>query len=196
MIVIGLTGSIGMGKSTCGKMLQELGVPVHESDYVVHALLSNDIETQNEIIKEFPNLSLPIDRKSLGQIIFNDDEKRKILENILHPRVKDSQQLFINEQSQNKHDIVALDIPLLYETGADKRVDYVMVVSANSEIQKERVLSRPNMSVEKFQAILDSQMCDSEKCKRADFVISTDYDQKETISQIEIMLKTIKKEHT
>ena len=162
-----------MGKSTCGQLLQELGVPVHESDHAVHDLLSHDKDTQADILNAFPALSAPIDRKALGALIFGDDDKRKTLEGILHPKVQEAQARFIARHKDKGAPCAALDIPLLFETGADKRVDYTVVVSAPPDIQAQRVLARPGMTQEKFAAILARQMPDADKRQRADFVVST-----------------------
>ncbi len=196
MIVIGLTGSIGMGKSTCGKLFTKAGIPVHESDHAVHDLLANDLDTQRAVIDAFPSLSLPLDRQALGALIFGHDKNRKTLEAILHPRVQQSQSNFIAQQSDAGHAIIVLDIPLLFETGAEKRCDYTVVASAPYDIQKARVLARPQMSEDKFQAILARQMPDAEKQKRADFIIPTGGDIAETQAIIDTILNQIKQEHT
>ena len=177
MIVIGLTGSIAMGKSTVGKMLESLGVPVHDSDQAVHRLLSEDTQTIHAIGEMFPGTvdakTGQVDRAVLGQIVFADPVKRKQLEEILHPRVREDQTNFIAESRQLGLKRVALDIPLLFETGADQRVDVVLVASAPAYIQRRRALARPGMTPEKFKSIKKSQLPDIEKRKRADYVIET-----------------------
>ena len=196
MIIIGLTGSIGMGKSTCGAMLQQCGVPVHEADHAVHALLSDDPETINAVIDAFPDLSNPINRSDLGALIFHDKEKREKLENILHPRVRNRQNEFIKNQRSKGIHIVALDIPLLFETGADARTDYTAVVSAPFHIQSARVLNRPGMTEDKFAHILARQMPDHEKQKRADFILPTGLGKAETMKAVKKMVFAIKeKDH-
>lgn len=195
MIIIGLTGSIGMGKSTCGAMLEQCGVPVHESDHAVHDLLSGDDETIDAVIDAFPSLSRPINRADLGAIIFHDKDKREMLESILHPRVQDRQNAFIKAQRAKGLKIVALDIPLLFETSAETRTDYTAVASAPFHIQSTRVLNRPDMTEDKFANILARQMPDSEKRKRADFILPTGLGKAETMKAIKKMLAAIKEDH-
>ncbi len=192
MIVIGLTGSIGMGKSTAAKMMKFLGVPIHDSDRAVHEALVPGGEAYDAVAAQFPDAvsGQTISRQKLGQIVFGDPEKRKALEVILHPAAQKSQQAFIEAHSDAK--IVCLEIPLLYETGAEKRLDYVVCVSAPEHVQRARVFRRPNMSEEKFQAILAAQMPDTEKRRRADFVVETGCGYIKTFLQIYKILKTIK----
>lgn len=182
MIVIGLTGSIAMGKTTIGSMMKNMNIPVHESDHVVHQLLQRNSIARPAIAAVFPFFEHPeiydkktkdLKRKEFGDLIFNNDEHKATLESILHPLVQKSQNEFIRAETLKGRDIVCLDIPLLFETGADSRVDYSIVVSAPAFIQRERALSRPNMNEEKFIAILETQMPDAEKCTRADYVIKT-----------------------
>ena len=177
MIVIGLTGGIAMGKSTVGKMLEYLGVPVHDSDQAVHRLLAEDQDIIQAVGGMFPGTvdakTDMVDRAALGQIVFADPAKRKQLEEILHPRVREDQTRFISEAQKLGLKRVALDIPLLFETGADERVDVVLVASAPAYMQRRRALERPGMTPEKFKSIKTSQLPDSEKRKRADYVIET-----------------------
>lgn len=191
MIVIGLTGSIGMGKSTCGALLSQCGVPVHEADHAVHQILAHDKKAITEILSAFPSLSAPLDRQALGKLVFADDEKRKALENILHPRVQTSQNAFIKAQRAKGNQIVALDIPLLFETGAQTRVDYTALASAPFHLQAARVLKRPGMSEEKFFQILNSQMPDHEKRSRADFILPTGLGKAYTMKAVKKMLTAI-----
>jgi dephospho-CoA kinase len=183
-----------MGKSTAGGMLESLGVPVHDADSCVHGLLRNDSPAWNALCAAFPYYSYPqiygavwwallvrpfrktqplreMNRSALGKLVFNDDELRARLEGVLHPFVQAAQQDFIREQTRKGCAVVALDIPLLYETGADARVDVVMNVSAPAFLQRERVLKRSGMNAEKLDAILARQMPDGEKCARADYVV-------------------------
>jgi dephospho-CoA kinase len=173
MIVLGLTGSIGMGKSVAARMLKWLGVPVHDSDAAVHAAMGG--EACEAVKSAFPESFKDgaIDRKILGGIVFRDTEKLKILEGILHPIVQKSQEKFLGECRAQGKKIAALEIPLLFETGADERVDYTMVVSARADVQRARVLKRPGMTEDKFEAILAKQMPDAEKRERPDFVVDT-----------------------
>lgn len=196
MIVLGLTGSIGMGKSTAATMLEKLGCAVHDSDKAVHEALNPTGEAFEEVAVTFPECwdkkKHLIKRDALADIIFNDEEKRKELEKILHPIVRLSQKDFIQKQTRLGKKIVVLDIPLLFETGAETHVDYTLVVSAPDHIQRRRVLARPDMSEEKFQAILASQMSDKEKQARADFVIPTGLGLSYTYNALQKVLESIK----
>jgi len=175
MIVVGLTGSIGMGKSTAAEMLMQMGVPVHDSDKIAREAAADGGAAIPEILKQFPDAFVDgkLDRGLLGQIIFKDDAKRVALESIIHPMVRQSQQDFMRAEAAKGHKIVVLDIPLLYETGAETRVDKVIVVSAPFFVQKKRVMARPGMTESKFKGILASQVPDEEKRARADFVVLT-----------------------
>jgi len=203
MIVIGLTGSIGMGKTTAATMLQQLGVPVHESDEAVHELLGAEGKGRMAVAAAFPYYEYPqiydkktklIKRSELGKIVFSDDEKREALENILHPLVREAQNKFILKSKKMGQEIVALDIPLLFETGGDELVDVTINVSAPFHIQEKRVLERPDMTEEKFHAILKRQMPDEEKCARADYVLQTGLGRAETMKALKKILKEIKSE--
>lgn len=196
MIIVGLTGSIGMGKSVAASMFRDMGIPVHCSDEAVHALLGPQGDAVNAVDAAFPGVKNThdnsVDRKALGAMIFGHDENRKKLENIIHPLVVASQKRFIAEQSKHQQPLVVLDIPLLYETGADARVDKVIVVSAPSFIQRQRVLARPGMTREKFEAIRASQMPDSEKRRRADYVVQTGIGRAYTRSALTRIIKQLK----
>jgi dephospho-CoA kinase len=171
MKILGLTGSIGMGKSETARMLKCLGVPVFEADKVVHQLLAK--EAIPFIAKTFPACikNGVVDREALGKIVFADSKQKALLETIMHPLVRAKQKQFL--QAMQRKEVVVLDIPLLFETGWDKMCDAVMVVSAPSMVQRQRVLKRSGMTEQKFQAIMAAQMPDSEKRKRADFIIHT-----------------------
>ena len=186
MIILGLTGSIGMGKSTAAKMLRELGVPTHESDSAVHELLAVGGAAEKAVLKAFPALTAPIDRKALGQIVFGNKAQLATLESILHPLVQTAQGQFIAAHTDKS--IVALDIPLLFETGAETRINKTIVVTAPAEIQAQRVLARPNMTQQKFTAILATQMPDKEKRTRADFVVETGVGFDDTMQQLKEIL--------
>jgi dephospho-CoA kinase len=177
MIVLGLTGSIGMGKSATARFLRKLGVPTHESDDAVHRALMPGGAAFEEVAVTFPEAwekkTHTINRKKLGEIVFASPEKRIELETILHPVARASQEKFIRDQVKKRQKIVCLDIPLLFETGAENRVDYVLVVSAPFEIQRRRVLSRAGMTEDRFLSILNAQMPDEEKRARADYVVPT-----------------------
>jgi dephospho-CoA kinase len=173
MIVIGLTGSIGMGKSTTARMFSDAGVPVHDSDETVHRLYAGAAAPLVE--REFPGTVVDgvVDRAALGRQVIGDKQALEKLEKIIHPLVRADADAFLARHRAAGAPLAVLDIPLLFETGGRDRVDKVVVVSAPAEIQRERVLARPGMSEAKFAAILASQVPDAEKRRQADFVIDT-----------------------
>ncbi len=175
MIIIGLTGSIGMGKSTIAGQFASLGAKICSADSCVHKLLGKNGAAVGIISKNFPDAvkSGIVDRKILGQIVFLDKEKLKLLENILHPLVQEMENEFISRARRLGAKLVVLDIPLLFETAGENRVDYTVVVTAPYFIQRQRVMARSGMTAEKFERIIASQMQDMEKRNRADFVIPT-----------------------
>lgn len=197
MIVLGLTGSIGMGKSTAARLLRMMGVPVHESDDAVHKALAPGGAAFEEVAVTFPDAwdakRHVIRRDILGQIVFGNDDKRRELEAIVHPAVWASQKAFTLKYQKLGRKIIALDIPLLFETGAEKRVNKTIVVSAPYDVQRRRVLARPHMSEEKFLKILNSQMPDSEKRKRADYVVETGMGLGHTWKSLRKIIKEVKK---
>jgi dephospho-CoA kinase len=173
MIVLGLTGSIGMGKSTTAKMFKEAGVPVHDSDETVHRLYAGKAAPLIE--EAFPGTARDgaVDRGLLAaQVLGRPDAMRK-LEAIIHPLVRADADAFVARHREAKTPLVVLDIPLLFETGGRSRVDKVVVVTAPPEVQRERVLARPGMTEEKLDAILASQVPDAEKRRQADFIIDS-----------------------
>ena len=173
MIKAGLTGSIGMGKSTTANMFREAGVPVYDADATVHALYEG--EATPLIEKAFPGTTKndKVDRAILGSKVLGNPEAMKKLEAIVHPLVHEKEQDFLKEAKKSGSNLVILDIPLLFETGGKNRVDVIIVVSASEEEQRRRVLAREGMTEEKFEAILARQVPDAEKRKQADFVIDT-----------------------
>lgn len=173
MIIIGLTGSIGMGKSTTSDMFKALGVPVISSDETVHQLYSG--EAAPLIEAAFPGTAPDgvVDRKILSEKLMAAPDEFKRLEAIIHPLVRAHEQRFLNDAAARNEKMVLLDIPLLFETGATERADVIVVVSCAPEIQRQRVLARPGMTEEKFEAILSRQTPDAEKRERADYVIDT-----------------------
>ncbi|MBC7669595.1 MAG: dephospho-CoA kinase [Gemmatimonadaceae bacterium] len=175
MIILGLTGSIGMGKSTTSKMFADEGVPVYDSDAAVHALYASGGAAVAPVEAAFPGVVIDgaIDRTRLSQAVVANPEALQILESIVHPLVGADRVGFFEEAKSEGADIVVLDIPLLYETGGDKKVDKVVVVSAPVGMQRERVLARTGMEPAKFEAILARQTPDAEKRARADFLIDT-----------------------
>ncbi|MGN6774457.1 dephospho-CoA kinase [Rhizobium sp.] len=173
MIKIGLTGSIGMGKSTSAKLFAEAGIPVNDSDAVVHDLYSGEAVPLVEAAFPGTTSSGKVDRQELSRKLAGDPSGFKRLETIVHPLVRERERQFLERQRKAGADMVMLDIPLLFETGADKRVDKIVVVSCDPQIQRERVLARPGMTEEKFNMILSRQTPDAEKRARADYVIDT-----------------------
>ena len=173
MIVLGLTGSIGMGKSTTARMFAEAGVPVHDSDEAVHRLYSG--EAASLVEAAFPGTVKDgvVDRAALAARVLGDAAAIRRLESIVHPLVRADADSFLERCRAAGAPLAVLDIPLLFETGGRDRVDKVAVVTAPPEIQRERVLSRPGMTEEKFQAILSKQVPDSRKREMADFVIDS-----------------------
>jgi dephospho-CoA kinase len=173
MVVIGLTGSLGMGKSTTGRFFAEAGVPVHDADLTVHRLYAG--EAAPIIEAQFPGVGTAqgIDRDKLAKRVLDDPEALRRLEGIIHPLVRREQARFLDEAERAGAPVAVLDIPLLFETGSDRRVDAVVVVTAPVAVQRARVLLRSGMTEEKFQALLAKQMPDAEKRRRSDFVVDT-----------------------
>jgi dephospho-CoA kinase len=173
MFILGLTGSLGMGKSTTARFFAEEGVPVHDADAVVHRLYEG--EAAAAIEAAFPGTTAggKVDRTRLAARVLGDGAALARLEAIVHPLVQDAERRLIAEARTRGEKVAVLDIPLLFESGADRRVDAVVVVSAPPEVQRSRVLDRPGMTVEKLEAILARQMPDAEKRARADFVVDT-----------------------
>lgn len=173
MIVLGLTGSIGTGKSTTAAMFRDFGVPVHDADATVHDLYR--AEAVVPVAALFPDALQDgvIDRKALSAVLARSPERFGELEAVIHPLVRAREMAFLDAERRNGAPLVLLDIPLLYETGGEKRVDKVVVVTCDPQVQRERVLARPGMTEEKFQLILSRQMPDVEKRRRADFIIDT-----------------------
>lgn len=175
MRIIGLTGSIGMGKSTAAAMLRRMGVPVHDADEVVHDLTKPGGKAIRAIKAAFPDLVTgdSLNRPELSRRAFNDPTILNKLERILHPLVRAEERRFLAGERAKGSPLVVLDIPLLFETGGDKRCDEVLVVSAPRSVQLQRVLARPGMTRAKLNGIEQRQMPDAEKRKRADVVIPT-----------------------
>jgi dephospho-CoA kinase len=175
MIILGLTGSIGMGKSTTAKLFEEAGVPVYDADAAVHKIY--DGEAAPAIEAAFPGTTADgkVDRNKLSAKVVHDPAAMKRLEQIVHPMLGASRQKFLHDAEQSGAPVAVVDIPLLFETGGEKRVDAVVVVTTTPEIQRQRILERDNMTGEKLEAILARQLPDAEKRKRADFVVDTSH---------------------
>lgn len=174
--LVGLTGSIGMGKSETGKLFARLGIPVLDSDAVVRALYEPGGEAVESIANAFPGTirNGRVDRATLAARLEGDEQAFQRLEAIVHPLVRKAREEFLRAAAKRGDPVVLLDIPLLFETGAEKSVDAVVVVSARPEIQEQRVLARPGMTPEKWRMLHARQIPDAEKRAKADFVIETD----------------------
>ena len=194
MIIVGLTGSIGMGKSTTSAMFQAEGAPVYDSDAAVHALYAVGGAAVAPVEAAFPGVVVDgaIDRARLSTVVMGDPEALQRLEAIVHPLVGAARIDFFDRAAADGKDIVVLDVPLLYETGGDKRVHKVVVVSAPAEVQRQRVLARPGMDVAKLDAILARQLPDAEKRTRADFVIDTGQGLEHAHQQVRQILATLR----
>ncbi len=175
MIILGLTGSIGMGKSTAAAMLRRLGVPVHDSDAVVHRLLGRGGRAVARVEAAFPGVVTDgaVDRAALGKRVFGDAAALRRLEGILHPMVGAEKGHFLRRWAGRRVRVVALDVPLLFETGGDRRCDATILVTASAFVQAGRVLRRPGMTPERLAEIRAKQMADGEKRRRADFIVMT-----------------------
>jgi dephospho-CoA kinase len=173
MRVIGLTGSVGMGKSTTAAMFRKRGIPVHDADAAVRRLYAGPAAASIETA--FPGVTANnvVDRARLGEIVLADPAALKKLEAIVHPLVRQSEDAFLAEAKAKGNRLALVDVPLLFETGADDRVDAIVVVTAAPEIQRARVLARPGMSEARLQAILARQMPDAEKRRRAHFLVDS-----------------------
>jgi dephospho-CoA kinase len=184
VIVIGLTGSIGMGKSTTARFFAEAGLPVHEADLAVHRLYAG--EAIPLIEQAFPGTAgtAGVDRNKLAKRVLGDAAALGRLETIVHPLVRREENRFLDEAETAGATVAVLDIPLLFETGADRRVDAVVVVTAPADVQRARAFRRADMTEEKFQALLAKQMPDPEKRRRADFIVDTTGDFDSTRAQV------------
>ena len=175
MLILGLTGSIGMGKSTTAKLFIEAGVPVYDADAAVHKVYEG--EAAPAIEAAFPGTTVDgkVDRARLSARVVHDQAAIKQLEQIVHPMLGASRQKFLEEAERSGAPVVVMDIPLLFETGGEKRVDAVVVVSTDAATQRERILARGTMTSEALDGILARQLPDAEKRKRADFVVDTSH---------------------
>jgi dephospho-CoA kinase len=173
MFILGLTGSLGMGKSTTAGFFAEAGVPVHDADAVVHRLYEG--EAVAAIAAAFPGTTTngKVDRAKLAARVLDDPDALRRLEAIVHPLVRAAEARFLADARARGAEVVLLDIPLLLETASDQRVDAIVVASAPSAVQRQRVLERPGMTQEKFDALLARQIPDSEKRRRGDFLVDT-----------------------
>ncbi len=175
MIILGLTGSIGMGKSTTAKLFEEAGVPVYDADAAVHKIYEGEAAPAIEAAFPATTADGKVDRNKLSAKVVHDPAAMKRLEQIVHPMLGASRQKFLHDAEQSGAPVAVVDIPLLFETGGEKRVDAVVVVTTTPEIQRQRILERDNMTGEKLDALLARQLPDAEKRKRADFVVDTSH---------------------
>ncbi len=194
MIILGLTGSIGMGKTTAAAAFRSLGVPVYDADQNIHKLMEPGGEAVTAVLAAFPDVEKGgvIDRQILGGLVFRDDLKLKQLEKILHPLVGKKKEAFLTAAAQRGEKLVVLDIPLLLETGGEKQCDGVIVVSAPAAVQKKRIMARPGMTMARFQSILEKQMPDQEKRKKADFVVQTGQGKSHSLREIDNIVRVAK----
>ncbi len=193
-LVLGLTGSIGMGKSTAGRLLRQLGLPVHDADEAVHALLGPGGAAVPAVVAAFPGVATKgvIDRKKLGTRVFNDAAALRRLEGILHPAARASAMRFLQRQARRRQPLAVLDIPLLFETGGERLCHAVVVVTALGVVQRSRVLARPDMTAARLRAIQARQMPDREKRRRADFVVQTGLDKRHTLRQLATIVRLLR----
>lgn len=175
MIILGLTGSIGMGKSTTAKMFREADVPVHDADETVHRLYEGPAAALVE--KAFPGTVIGgvVDRKKLATAVLDKPEALRQLGQIVHPLVRADADAFAERHRKAGRRLIVMDVPLLFETGGTDRVDAILVVTASPEVQRARVLARPGMTQDKFEKILANQVADKEKRRNADYVIDTSH---------------------
>ena len=194
MLVLGLTGSIGMGKSAAATMLRRMGLPLHDSDRAVHRLLAKGGRAVAEVEAAFPGVAVDgaVDRGRLAERVFENPAALARLEAILHPAVRRATRAFLKQQARNGRWLAVLDIPLLFETGGESLCDAVAVVSAPRFVQEARVLGRRDMTRARFDAILAQQMPDREKRRRADFVVSTGLSKSATLRQLRAIVTLLR----
>jgi dephospho-CoA kinase len=190
MRILGLTGSIGMGKSTTAKMFAEAGVPVYDADATVHRLYEGEAVAAIEAAFPGTTVNGKVDRTLLSPHVVHDAEAMKRLESIVHPMLRAHHQKFLDDAEKSGAPVAVVDIPLLYETGGESRVDAVVVVTTAPDVQRERILAREGMTPEKLDAILAKQLPDAEKRRRADFVVDTSHG----LDPVRIRIREILKE--
>jgi dephospho-CoA kinase len=193
MVLLGLTGSIGMGKSTAATMFGWMGVPVHDADAEVHRLYASDACAKAAIEAAFPGSVRDgrIDRQALGAQVIGRPEALRRLERIVHPRLAMRRRRFLEQAARRRRPVVVLDVPLLFETGGQRRVDLTLVVTAPAFIQRQRVLRRAGMTAEKLAGILARQMPDAQKRRRADFIVPTGLGRRPTLVALRRILTAV-----
>ncbi len=193
MFVIGLTGSIGMGKSTTARFFAEAGVPVHDADAIVHRLYEGEAAPAIEAAFPGTTASGKVDRLKLAERVLGDKAALRQLESIVHPLVREAETRFLAEAERKGAPVAVLDIPLLFETGGQERVDAVVTVSAPAEVQRERLLQRAGMTEEKLEALIANQLADAEKRRQADFVVDSSQGFEVARAQVEEILRQVAK---
>ena len=193
MFILGLTGSIGMGKSTTARLFAEEGVPVHDADAAVHRLYEGEAAPLIEAAFPGSTRNGRVDRQKLGKLVLGNAVALKELEHLVHPLVQKHEAGFLADAKARNAPVVVLDIPLLFETGGEGRVDAVAVVSAPADMQRLRAFERPGMTEEKFKAILANQMPDAEKRARADFIVDSGRGIEHARGQVRKILQDIAK---
>jgi dephospho-CoA kinase len=193
MIVIGLTGSIGMGKTTAALALARLGLPVHDSDAAVHRLFARGGPAVGPVGAAFPSAIKDgaVDRKRLGGLVFHDPEALARLEAIVHPLVRAESRVFLKRCARQRRPLAVLDVPLLFEVGRDYDCDYTILVTAPAVIQAQRVLRRPGMTRARLADIRARQMPDAEKRRRADFIVQTGLGKRESLRRLARVVKLL-----
>jgi dephospho-CoA kinase len=191
MFILGLTGSIGMGKSATAKMFADEGVPVHDADAVVHTLYEGEATPLIEAAFRGTTNAGKVDREKLGKRVLGDAEAILRLEQIVHPLVAAARDKFLSDAERNGAAVALLDIPLLYETKGEARCDAVVVVSAPAEVQRQRALERSGMTEQKLETIIAKQMPDAEKRRRADFIVDTSQGFDHARAQVRDILKVV-----
>lgn len=194
MIVIGLTGSIGMGKTTAAQALARMGLPVHDSDAAVHRLFAKGGPAVGPVGAAFPSAILDgaVDRKILGGLVFNDAWALARLEAIVHPLVRGESRAFLKRCARRRQLLAVLDVPLLFEVGREGDCDFTILVTAPAFIQAQRVLRRPGMTVERLAGIRARQLPDAEKCRRADFIVQTGLGKRESLRHLVRIVKLLR----
>ena len=191
MFILGLTGSLGMGKSTTAKFFAEEGVPVHDADAAVHRLYEGEAVALIEAAFPGTTAGGKVDREKLGKRVLGDEDAMKKLEAIVHPLVHAAEQRFLAEAERKGAKVAVLDIPLLFETGGERRCDAVVVVSAPADLQRARAFERPGMSEQKYRAILAHQTPDAEKRARADFIVDSGQGYEQARAQVRDILRRV-----
>jgi dephospho-CoA kinase len=195
MLILGLTGSIGMGKSTAAAMLRGMGIPVCDSDAIVHGALARGGAAVARIDAAFPGVVIDgaVDRGKLGAAVFGDTPALRKLEAILHPMVRDAQTAFLKRAAVARARIAVLDVPLLFESGTDARCDCTLVITAPAFLQAQRVLARPGMTRDKLANILARQMPDARKRRLADFVVQSGLGRRHTLRRLEAVVTLLRR---